>query len=82
MVFLNVLSAGARDGHIPKRSAPKRIGAAMSPNEKSARLHTIVSALEELRKEAVRLDVGMLGNILAMASQEARQAADSAITRA
>ncbi len=54
----------------------------MSPNGKSARLHTIVAALDELRKEAVRLDEGMLGYILAMASQEARQAADRAITRA
>jgi hypothetical protein len=36
----------------------------------------------EKRKEAVRLDEGMLGYILAMASQEARQAADEAITRA
>jgi hypothetical protein len=41
-----------------------------------------VAALEEARKEAVRLDEGMLGYILAMAGQEARQAAGKAITRA
>jgi hypothetical protein len=45
-------------------------------------LHAIVAALEEQRKEAVRLDEGMLGYILAMAGQEARQAANKAITRA
>jgi hypothetical protein len=54
----------------------------MSPNEKSARLHAIVAALEELRKEAIRLDEGMLGYVLAMAADEARQAANKAITRA
>ena len=54
----------------------------MSPNEKSARLHAIVAALEELRKEAVRLDEGMLGYALATATREARQAAEKAIARA
>jgi hypothetical protein len=53
----------------------------VSPNEKSARLFAIVSTLEELR-EAVRLDEGMLGYILAMAGQEVRQAAEKAIARA
>jgi hypothetical protein len=54
----------------------------VSPNEKSARLHKIVAALEVLRKEAVRLDEGKLGYVLAMASQEARKAAEKAIARA
>lgn len=54
----------------------------MSPNEKSARLHAIVAALKELRREATRLDEGMLGYFLAAAANEANAAAEKAITRA
>jgi hypothetical protein len=66
---------------LPGRAAPRRFGAAMSPNEKSARLHAIVTVLGELRKEAIRLDEEMLGYILAMARHEARTAAEKSITR-
>ena len=54
----------------------------MSPNEKSARLHSVAAALQELRREATRLDEGMLGYLLAKAADEARKAAERAITRA
>lgn len=54
----------------------------MTPNEKSARLHAIIAALEELRKEAVRLDEGTLGFLLATAQREAQAAAQKAIVRA
>ena len=54
----------------------------MSPNEKSARLHRVAVALKELRKEATRLDEGVLAFHLATAADEAKKAADRAITRA
>jgi hypothetical protein len=54
----------------------------MSPNEKSARLYAILNALEEIRKEAARLDEGMLGYVVLLAVKEARTAAEKAIARA
>jgi hypothetical protein len=54
----------------------------MSPNEKSARLRAVAAALKELRREATRLDEGVLAFNLAMAADEAQKAADKAITRA
>jgi hypothetical protein len=54
----------------------------MSPNEKSVRLHALAVALKELRKEATRLDEGLLAFHLATAADEARKAAERAITRA
>ena len=54
----------------------------MSPNEKSAHLFAIVAALEELRREATRLEERTVSYVLAMAADEARKAAENTITRA
>jgi hypothetical protein len=54
----------------------------MSPNEKSARLSAIARALRTLQKEAVRLDEGALGFLIARAADEAKKAADHAVVRA
>jgi hypothetical protein len=54
----------------------------MSPNEKSARLSAIAKALRSLQKEAVRLDEGELGFLIARAADEAKKAVDQSVVRA
>ena len=51
----------------------------MSPNEKSARLSAIAKALRSLQREAVRLDEGVLGFLIARAADEAKKAADQSV---
>ena len=66
-----------------RRAALRNVrGNRMSPNEKSARLSAMAVALRKLQKEAIRLDEGVLGFLIAQAVDEAHKAAARSIVRA